>query len=50
MGYGITTWKLLSVGTSKGTYQSILANGGLADESMESMVRTVGMVSREFRD
>ena len=50
MGYGITTWKLLSVGTSKGTYQSLLADGGLADDPMESLVRTVGMVSREFRD
>jgi hypothetical protein len=50
MGYGITTWKLMSVGTSTGTYQSLLAEGGLADEPLEALVRTVGMVSREFRD
>ena len=50
MGYGITTWKLLSIETHSGTYQSMLADGGLSGDRLRQVVRTTGLVTKDFRD
>ena len=50
MGYGITTWKLLSVETHSGTYQSMLVDGGLSGSRLREVVRTTGLVTKDFRD
>ena len=48
IGYGNTVWDLISIEADEGTWESMLVDGGLAPEELESSAVSVGRVERRF--